>query len=55
MLLRIEQLQACVASENMLANCLTKAGASSEQLLNVLRTGQYVLDHGLDGVRSISS
>ena len=30
-----------VASEDMLANCLTKAGASAEKLLKVLRTGVY--------------
>ena len=36
-----------VASGDMLANCLTKAGASSEQLLRVLQTGNYVLPPGL--------
>ena len=39
-----------VASEDMLANCLTKFGASSEQLLQVLQTGEYVLPFGLDNV-----
>ena len=36
-----------VESGDMLANCLTKAGASSEQLLRVLQTGCYVLPPGL--------
>ena len=30
-----------VPSERMLANCLTKSGASGEELLSVLRTGKY--------------
>ena len=38
-----------VYSENMLANCLTKAGASAEELMKVLQTGQYILPDGLDG------
>ena len=38
-----------VASDNMLANCLTKAGASSEELMTVLQTGNYSLPDGLDG------
>ena len=37
-----------VASEDMLANCLTKAGASAVQLLDVLQTGIYELPCGLD-------
>ena len=37
-----------VASEDMLANCLTKAGASSEKLMTVLRTGKYVLPQDAD-------
>lgn len=37
-----------VSGENMLANCLTKAGASAEQLMEVLRTGRYVLPEGVD-------
>ena len=37
-----------VSSDNMLANCLTKAGASAEQLLAVVQTGKYVLVDGLD-------
>jgi hypothetical protein len=36
-----------VYSADMLADCLTKAGASGEQLLNVLQTGQYHLPLGL--------
>ena len=36
-----------VASENMLANCLTKAGASSEGLMEVLQTGRYVIPEGV--------
>ena len=30
-----------VTSEDMLADCLTKAGASAEKLMHVLQTGQY--------------
>ena len=37
-----------VSSDNMLANCLTKAGASSEGLMEVLQTGKYVLPEGLN-------
>ena len=37
-----------VTSEDMLANCLTKAGASAEQLMNVLQSGHYELPPGLD-------
>ena len=36
-----------VCSEAMLANCLTKAGASAEQLLDVLQTGKYSLPVGV--------
>jgi hypothetical protein len=32
-----------VPCERMLANCLTKAGASSEELMTVLRTSNYFL------------
>ena len=35
-----------VKSQEMLANCLTKAGASGAELLNVLRTGEYKLPGG---------
>ena len=38
-----------VESEKMLANCLTKAGASSEELMTVLQTGYYTVPAGLDG------
>ena len=31
-----------VGTKEMLADCLTKSGASAERLLHVLRTGQYV-------------
>ena len=37
-----------VSSEDMLANCLTKAGASAEGLLHVLRTGNFELPVGID-------
>ena len=37
-----------VTSEDMLANCLTKAGASAEQLMGVLQSGHYVIPLGLD-------
>ena len=36
-----------VASQDMLANTLTKAGASAVQLLDVLQTGNYKLPCGL--------
>ena len=35
-----------VSSEEMLANCLTKQGASAEKLMEVLRTGEYKLPGG---------
>ena len=35
-----------VPSERMLANCLTKAGASGEELLTVLRTGRFEIPEG---------
>ena len=35
-----------VRSKEMLANCLTKPGASGAELLNVLRTGVYLLPGG---------
>ena len=37
-----------VSSEEMLANCLTKAGCSSDGLMEVLQTGHYVIPAGLD-------
>ena len=37
-----------VASEDMLANCLTKTGASAEKLMAVLRTGKYVMPSDAD-------
>ena len=37
-----------VSSEDMLANSLTKAGASAERLLEVLQSGKYELPEGLD-------
>ena len=37
-----------VSADDMLANCLTKAGASAEQLMTVLQTGQYELPPGVD-------
>ena len=36
-----------VLSENMIANCLTKCGASAVKLLEVLQTGQYIMPPGL--------
>ena len=30
-----------VPSERMIANCLTKAGASGEKLMTILKTGKY--------------
>ena len=39
-----------VFSEDMLANCLTKAGASAEQLMHVLQTGKFILPSGLSSV-----
>ena len=36
-----------VASQDMIANCLTKQGASAESLLKILRTGQYILPAGI--------
>ena len=38
-----------VDSKNMLANCLTKSGVSSEQLMKVLQTGHYVMPSCLEG------
>ena len=35
-----------VPSERMLANCLTKNGASGEELLEVMRTGNYTIPAG---------
>ena len=32
----------------MLANCLTKAGVSAEQLMKVLQTGHYVMPSCLE-------
>ena len=40
-----------VASEDMIANCLTKAGASADKLLDVLQTGRYVIPSGLDDMQ----
>lgn len=37
-----------VKSEDMLANCLTKAGVSAEQLMKVLQTGRYVMPSCLE-------
>ena len=37
-----------VTAEDMLANCLTKAGASAEQLMTVVQTGQYELPSGVE-------
>ena len=37
-----------VSSGEMLANCLTKQGASAEQLLDVLKTGEFYLPRGLE-------
>ena len=39
-----------VLSEDMLANCLTKFGASAEKLMDVLQSGKYVLPPGQDDV-----
>ena len=36
-----------VSGEDMLANCLTKFGASAGTLLEVLQTGQYIMPPGL--------
>ena len=36
-----------VASKDMLADCLTKAGALAEGLLEVLQSGEFVLPEGL--------
>ena len=36
-----------VSGDQMLANCLTKFGASAEQLIEVLQTGRYILPPGL--------
>ena len=36
-----------VSGDDMLANCLTKSGASAEQLMMVLQTGKYVIPEGL--------
>ena len=35
-----------VAGDEMLVDCLTKVGASGANLLEVLRTGEYVLPGG---------
>ena len=35
-----------VPGNKMIANCLTKAGASGEDLLEVLRTGMYEVPGG---------
>ena len=40
-----------VSSEDMLANCLTKAGTSADKLLDVLQTGLYVIPSGLDDMQ----
>ena len=39
-----------VAGKDMLADCLTKAGGSAEQLMHVLQTGQYELQSDISGV-----
>ena len=36
-----------VLGEDMIANCLTKCGASAVKLLEVLQTGQYIMPPGL--------
>ena len=36
-----------VSSKEMIANCLTKQGASAEMLLEILRTGAYILPPGI--------
>ena len=38
-----------VRSKEMLADCLTKAGASADQLMHVLQTGQFCLPSGIVG------
>ena len=40
-----------VAGEQMLANCLTKCGASADQLIEVLQMGRYILPPTGTGVR----
>ena len=35
-----------VPSERMIANCLTKAGASGKELLTILRTGKFHIPEG---------
>ena len=37
-----------VAGKDMIANCLTKAGASAEDLLHILHTGRYRLPSGVN-------
>ena len=37
-----------VLGKDMIANCLTKAGASAEDLLHILHTGRYSLPTGLE-------
>ena len=39
-----------VAGKDMLADCLTKAGASAELLMDVLQTGRYKLASDISGV-----
>ena len=36
-----------LSGKDMIANCLTKAGASAEDLLHILRTGKYNMPPGL--------
>ena len=36
-----------LSGKDMIANCLTKAGASAEDLLHILRTGKYIMPPGL--------
>ena len=36
-----------VTGKDMIANCLTKAGASAEDLLHILHTGRYSLPSGV--------
>ena len=44
-----------VPSERMLANCLTKAGASGEELMTILKTGKYTIPQNwLQNVQSKS-
>ena len=38
-----------VSRADMLADCLTKTGAPSDKLLEVLQTGKYELPRGLQG------